>query len=88
LDMDHRLPALRRALIAGAPGAVAVHAHALVGIAASYGMAAVEARLRKILAAARDGDITPLGPASVAELESDFAEAARTLRKMLRSVVA
>jgi signal transduction histidine kinase/CheY-like chemotaxis protein len=88
VDMDHRLPALRRALAAGAPGAVAAHAHALVGMAAGYGMAALEVRLRAIMAAARTGDLAPLGPAVAAELESDFTEAARTLREMLRKAAA
>ena len=87
VDMDHRLPALRRALIAGAPAAVTAHAHALVGMAAGYGMAAVEARLRTIMAAARDSDIGSLGPTVILELEADFAEAAQTLRGMLRSEV-
>jgi HPt (histidine-containing phosphotransfer) domain-containing protein len=83
-DMDHRLPALRRALAAGAPGAVSAHAHALVGVAAGYGMAALEAHLRAIMTAARAGDLTPLGPSVIATLEAEFAEAARTLRAMLR----
>jgi signal transduction histidine kinase/DNA-binding NarL/FixJ family response regulator len=86
-DMDHRLPALRRALTAGAPGAVSAHAHALVGVAAGYGMAALEARLRAIMTAARAGDLTPLGPSVVTALEVEFAEAARTLRAMLRKEV-
>jgi hypothetical protein len=75
---------LRRALTAGAPGAVSAHAHALVGVAAGYGMAALEARLRAIMTAARAGDLTPLGPSVVTALEIEFAEAARTLRAMLR----
>jgi HPt (histidine-containing phosphotransfer) domain-containing protein len=88
VDMDHRLPALRRALTAGAPAAITAQAHALVGMAAGYGMAAVEARLRTIMAAARDGDMAPLGPAIIAELEADFAETAKTLRRALRTEVA
>jgi hypothetical protein len=56
-------------------------------MATGYGMAAVEARLRSIMAAARDGDMRPLGPTIVADLESDFAEASRTLRDLLRSEV-
>src|SRR6202012_6017529 len=75
-DMEHRFPALRRALVAHAPGAVTAHAHALVGMAAGYGMAALEARLRTIMAAARDGDLSPLGPTIVAAVEADFTEAA------------
>jgi signal transduction histidine kinase/CheY-like chemotaxis protein len=82
LEMDHRLPALRRALVAGAPGAVSAQAHALVGVAAGYGMAALEARLRTIMAAARQGDLTLLGPMVVIHLEADFADAARMLRRI------
>jgi signal transduction histidine kinase/DNA-binding NarL/FixJ family response regulator len=85
MDMDHRIPALRRALTAGAPGAVAAHAHALVGMAASYGMAALEFRLRTIIAAAREGDLTPLGPTMAADLTADFTEAARSLRDLPRT---
>jgi signal transduction histidine kinase/CheY-like chemotaxis protein len=84
VDMEHRFPALRRALVARAPGAVTAHAHALVGMAAGYGMAALETRLRTIMAAARDGDLSPLGPAIVTAVEADFTNAARSLREMLR----
>ena len=87
VDMDHRLPALHRALAAGAPAAVTAHAHALVGMAAGYGMAAMEARLRTIMAAARKGDIASLGPAVREALASDFTETARTFREMVRSEV-
>jgi CheY-like chemotaxis protein/PAS domain-containing protein len=87
-DMDHRLPALRRALAAGAPAAITAHAHALVGMASSYGMTALEARLRTIIDAARELDVASFGPAMVAGLQSDFAQAARTLRQILRSQAA
>jgi signal transduction histidine kinase len=84
VDMDHRLPALRRALVAGSPGAVTAHAHALVGMAAGYGMAALESRLRLIIAAAREGDLSLLDPTMVLMLETDFADAARGLRAIMR----
>jgi signal transduction histidine kinase len=86
-DMDHRLPALRWALAAGIPGAITAHAHAMVGMAASYGMAALEVRLRAIMAAAREGDMTSLGSSVIRELEADFAEAAWQLRGLLRREV-
>jgi CheY-like chemotaxis protein/PAS domain-containing protein len=82
-DMDHRLPALRRALAAGAPGAIMAHAHALVGMASSYGMIALEVRLRTIMEVARDPDMNLLDPTIVTGLEADFAQAARDLRAML-----
>lgn len=88
LDIDHRLPALRSAILAGSPAAIAAHAHAMVGMAAGYGMAALEARLRAVMAAARDLDMARLGPAIVTSLESDFIEVARILREMLRAEVA
>jgi CheY-like chemotaxis protein len=86
-DLDHRLPALRRAIAAGNPSAITAHALAMVGMAAGYGMAALETRLRMILAAARDGDSITLSAAVVAEVEADLAEAARMLREILRTEV-
>jgi signal transduction histidine kinase/CheY-like chemotaxis protein/HPt (histidine-containing phosphotransfer) domain-containing protein len=86
-DLDHRLPALRRAIAAGSPGAIIAHAHAMVGMAGGYGMAALETRLRMILAAVRDGDSLTLSAAVAAEVEADLAEAARTLREISQSEV-
>jgi signal transduction histidine kinase/CheY-like chemotaxis protein len=88
LDLDRRLPALRRAIVTGAPAAITAHAHAMVGMAASYGMIALEDRLRLVMNAARDGDLGPLGPGIVADLERDFEQAARSLRQMLRTEMA
>ncbi|HEY0182844.1 MAG TPA: response regulator, partial [Rhodopila sp.] len=84
VDMEHRLPALRRALSVGAPGAVAAQAHALVGMAAGYGMAAMETRLRTIMTAAREGDTMSVDTTMIAALDSDFAQAAGALREMAR----
>jgi signal transduction histidine kinase/CheY-like chemotaxis protein len=86
-DMDHRLPALRRALTVGGSGAIAAHAHALVGMAAGYGMAALEVRLRAILTAASEGDMTPLDLSVIRDLDADFANAARQLRELPQRVV-
>jgi signal transduction histidine kinase/ActR/RegA family two-component response regulator/HPt (histidine-containing phosphotransfer) domain-containing protein len=83
-DLEHRLPALRRALAAGAPGAVTAHAHTMVGITAGYGMAALEARLRAIMTAARDGDLTSLGSDVTRALEAEFTESARRLRRIVQ----
>jgi len=88
LDMDHRLPALRRAVLAGAPAAITAHAHTMIGMAAGYGMAALEMRLRSIMTAAREGDLASLGPSSITGVETDFAEAARLLRAIPRHEVA
>ena len=84
-DLDHRLPALRRAIATGSPGAITAHAHAMVGMAGGYGMAALETRLRMILAAVRDGDSLTLSAAVAGEVEADLAEAARMLREISRA---
>ena len=83
IDMDNRLPALRRALTADAPAAVNVHAHAMVGMAAGYGMAALEIRLRSIMDAAAGNNLAALGPSIVAGLETDFNAAGQALRRLL-----
>jgi hypothetical protein len=57
----------------------------MISMAATYGMTALEARLRAIVNAAREGDLTPLGTSVVADLDSDYEEASRTLRDMLRT---
>jgi CheY-like chemotaxis protein len=79
-DLDHRLPALRRAVTTANPAAITAHAQAMAGMAAGYGMAALETRLRMILAAVREGDMMTLTPAAVAAVEADLTEAARLLR--------
>jgi CheY-like chemotaxis protein len=81
-DLDHRLPALRRAIATANPAAITAHAQAMVDMAAGYGMAALETRLRMILAAVRAGDMLTLTPASVAAVEADLTEAARRLRDL------
>jgi signal transduction histidine kinase/CheY-like chemotaxis protein len=86
LDMDRRFPALRRSLAARAPGAVTAHAQAMVGIAAAYGMTALENRLRATATAARDGDLASLGPSIAADLDKDFEQTALSLREILRTV--
>ena len=88
VDLDHRLPALRRALLTGAGGAIAAQAHAMVGMAAGYGMVALEARLRAIMTAARNGKPVASGRVEVAAVEADMARAAAALRGMLQNELA
>ena len=85
VDLDHRLPALRRALLNGAGGAIAAQAHAMVGMAAGYGMVALEARLRTIMAATRNGDPAINGKVEVGAVEVEMAKAAAALRGMLQN---
>jgi CheY-like chemotaxis protein len=56
-DMGPRLDALSAALSAGEPGAIESEAHALAGMAASYGLARIERQCRAILDAIRAGDV-------------------------------
>ena len=88
LDLDHQLPALRRAMAGGSLGAITAHAHAMVGMAASYGMASLEASLRAILAAARTQDNFGLGAHAMARVEEELAAASRALREMMQDVLA
>ena len=82
-DITHRLPALRRSLAAGAPGAIVAHAHAMVGMASGYGMSALEARLRAILNAVREQRLDTIDGAADT-VENDLKRAAATLRRALR----
>jgi hypothetical protein len=69
-------------------GAITAHAHAMVGMAASYGMASLEASLRAILAAARAQDSFGLGAEAMARVEEEHAAASRALREMMQDVLA
>jgi signal transduction histidine kinase/CheY-like chemotaxis protein/HPt (histidine-containing phosphotransfer) domain-containing protein len=82
-DLEQRLPALRDALGAGDTETILLVAHAMAGVAGSYAMAALEARLRKVMQAATQQN--PGAAVSLAEgLESDLAQAAAALRSSLR----
>ena len=82
-DLFHRLPAMRRSLATGAPGAISAQAHAMVGMAGGYGMAVLEARLRAILTAVRIRRLDTIDGAA-AVIESDLTRAAAALRRTLR----
>ena len=81
-DLDHQMPGLRRALAAGVPGAIAAHAHSMVGIAAGYGMVALETRLRAVMAAVREGEVASLDRSVIDEIESELRESGRRLREI------
>jgi signal transduction histidine kinase/ActR/RegA family two-component response regulator len=83
LDLGQRLPALRDALGSGDAEAILLVAHAMAGVAGSYAMAALEARLHAVMEAARQHN--PAEAVSLAEdLGSDLAQAAAALRGSLR----
>ena len=83
-DLDHRMPALRRALTAAVPGSIVAQAHAMVGIAAGYGLAALETTLRDIMNAARDGDMEALGGKAISAVQLDLGRSVGALRDLLR----
>jgi len=82
-DLHQRLPALRDALGGGDTEAILVASHAMAGVAGGYAMAALEARLRAVMAAAGQHDQAK-AVSLAEELESDLARAAAALRDALR----
>lgn len=83
LDLQTRLPVLREALGRGEVTEISTVAHAMSGVAGSYGMAALDAKLRAVMDAVRQQ-----GPADAAllaeEVEADLGRAAVALRAFLR----
>jgi len=82
VDLRARLPRLRHAMEAGDTTAVASQAHAMVGMAAGYGMSALEARLRALMRTASATDIARAATI-VAALEAELGMAADALREAL-----
>ena len=86
-DIAQRLPALHTALAEGVKPGILGAAHALAGMAGSYGLAGFERRMRAIMTAAQSAD-----PASAAALaagaEDDLARARLEIRAFLRHLAA
>lgn len=86
-ELDRRLPALRRALEDGATTEVASQTHAMAGMAAGYGMAALEAKLRALMAT--DHDTGGRSAAAwAADIENELRAAARGLRHTVQQEMA
>lgn len=77
-DMEERLAALRSALAKTDPAEVEHEAHALAGMAGSYGLAQVEREARATLTAARQQDATATR-AAAADLPETFARSRAAL---------
>ena len=86
-DLENRLPALRNALQRGTGAAIAAHAHAMVGMAAGYGMASLESKLRAVMTAARDGE-TDGFDGTAAEVKIELDRTAIALRDALHDELA
>ncbi len=84
VELQSRLPALRRALQDGAGTEAVNQAHAMVGMAAGYGMATLERHLRAVMLTARGPDSEATAAALVDQLETDLAHAAAALREALQ----
>ncbi len=83
-ELRERLPGLRAALSNGNPRDIESHAHAMAGLAASYGMAALDQRLRAVIDTVRGG--LPLRADVIGdELAAELARAAPALRAALRA---
>lgn len=83
VDLQARLPALRQALLDGDIADAASQAHAMIGMAAGYGMAALETRLRAVMAATR-GPHAEAAALLLQQLEADLAQSGQALRQALQ----
>ena len=71
-DLATRLPVLQAAVAAGDARQIEAEAHAMAGMAASYAMAALEVRLRRLMLAGRTADLAA-ARAAASGLKEDFA---------------
>ncbi len=86
-DLEERMPPFRRALASGVAFEIESQAHAIAGVAASYGLAALEAKSRAIMAAAKAGDTAAFGTV-FAEIEAALARGSTALREISQKEVA
>ncbi len=80
-DLVERLPALQQAVRERATDAVLAQSHAMAGMAGSYGMRALEERLRRLMQSIREAPQE--ADAAAAELEAEIGHAAAALREAL-----
>ena len=86
-DIRQRLPLLREAVGSGEPKPIEANAHALAGMAATYGLAAFDRKMRRVMAAARRGDV-PAATAAVQDVELELTRATDGIRAALRAAAA
>jgi len=80
-DLTERLKSLRQALQDDARQQAAADAHAMAGMAAEYGMAALEGRLRTLMHLVRED---PVSAGAIAdELEPEIVRTATAMREAL-----
>jgi len=81
-DIDARLALLRDALADTNAGEVMRAAHALSGVAAGYGLVAIETRMRAVMQAARAGDLAAAA-AELADIDAELERSAALVRTLL-----
>ncbi len=86
-DMRKRMPGLQAALTQGVARDIESAAHALAGMSGTYGLAAMDRRMRRIILLAREGDLAAAAVAAQG-MEADLAEAAEAIRMHLRAAAA
>jgi len=86
-DLEERMPPFRRALASGVVFEIEEQAHTIAGVAAGYGLAALEAKARALTAAAKAGDAAAL-ETGFAETEAELARGAGAWREILQKQAA
>ena len=82
-DMRERLPDLHDALSCGRLDAIEETAHALAGLAASYGLTSIERKMKRVMSAARRAD--PVSATVAADdLAGELARASAAIRLLVR----
>ena len=82
-DLEEKMPPFRRALASGIAFEIESQAHTIAGMAAGYGLAALETKSRAILAAAKAGDAATFDTA-FAETEAELARGGAALREIVQ----
>ncbi len=83
LDLRTRLPQLHTAFGDGDIEEIISVSHTMAGVAGSYGMAALDAKMRAVMTAAREQG-SGAAAAAADDVEADLARAAAALRDFLR----
>jgi signal transduction histidine kinase/FixJ family two-component response regulator/HPt (histidine-containing phosphotransfer) domain-containing protein len=86
-DIQERIPHLHAALGKADPAGIESSAHALAGMAATYGFVAIERKMRRVMGAARRTDIVAATVAAEG-IEDDLDQASSTIRLILRDKAA
>jgi len=82
-DIRQRLPLLQAALQGGEARAIEERAHALAGMAGNFGLSGLEARMRRIMAAARTRDLIS-ARAAAEGVDTELVRASEAIRTALR----